>query len=342
MRPHVAPTIALLAALLANSTASGQAPDVDLDRQADAVIEAFEALPPSAAGFDAWINDDDAAILAVGQPIAIRMRSDRPAYTTLVYLDQDAVISLPIRSDLASATRLPEPGAYVVSCDGVIPGSDPGADCGFEAFFPLGFDLLWVIATPEPIDLRALGGRWDVADGLERLRPQDGPVFARALVAHLRELPAGTVAWERLEQAVLELGEGNPDFLAEYVRNRALRNPTSNQRYRVPSIFFASNSAQLDARARRSLDLVANALQRPDNANARVRLTGHADAVGPASANEALSARRAEATRAYLEQQGVAASRIEVGSSGERSPLSPGASDVALKRNRRVEVEILP
>jgi outer membrane protein OmpA-like peptidoglycan-associated protein len=333
---------ALIAALLAWSTpAAAQGPDVD--ELADSVIEALGELPPPGFDFRAWINANDAAVLAVGSDIVFHLKSDRATNVTLIYLDQDAVVSLPIPTTVADAGLLNRPGQdHVVSCAGIVPGTEPEPDCGFEAYFPLGFDLVWAIASPQPIPLRELGGSWTVDEGLERLRPDDGPQFAKALVAHLREPSAGEIAWVRLDQAVLELGEGNPDVLNEYVKQRSLRGSSSPRRYRMPSIFFDSNSAALDARARRSLDTVARAMQQPEYATATIRLIGHADAIGPADVNEALSRQRAEAARSHLKASGLQPSRIEVAAKGEAQPLSPGTAPDAYQRNRRVELDIQP
>ncbi len=70
----------------------------------------------------------------------------------------------------------------------------------------------------------------------------------------------------------------------------------------------------------------------------RVRLEGHADERGTREYNLALGERRANAIRAYLVAQGVAASRVEVISYGEEKPASPGHSESAWAMNRRVEV----
>jgi peptidoglycan-associated lipoprotein len=75
-----------------------------------------------------------------------------------------------------------------------------------------------------------------------------------------------------------------------------------------------------------------------DDRMLRVRLEGHADERGTREYNLALGERRANAIRAYLVAQGVAASRIEVISYGEEKPASPGHNESAWAMNRRVEI----
>lgn len=65
---------------------------------------------------------------------------------------------------------------------------------------------------------------------------------------------------------------------------------------------------------------------------------GHTDRVGEASANEALSIKRAQAVSQTLSQQGFEAERTQAFGMGERRPLKPTDDEVAEALNRRVEL----
>lgn len=104
---------------------------------------------------------------------------------------------------------------------------------------------------------------------------------------------------------------------------------------------FAFDSAQLTADGRAALD----AWLASGTKDANIVITGHADRLGPASYNHALSRRRAEAARAYLIGKGVDASRIQIIAKGETQPVKHckgGANPrtiACLAPNRRVEID---
>ncbi len=83
-------------------------------------------------------------------------------------------------------------------------------------------------------------------------------------------------------------------------------------------VFFASDRADLTEASRSVLDGVAVQLQAyPD---VRVEVAGHTDSTNTEQHNQALSERRAESVRAYLESRGVAADRMTAHGYGESSP----------------------
>ena len=65
---------------------------------------------------------------------------------------------------------------------------------------------------------------------------------------------------------------------------------------------------------------------------------GHTDRVGAATANEALSLRRAQSIAATLAQLGFAPDRTQAFGMGERRPLVPTDDEVPDPMNRRVEL----
>lgn len=71
------------------------------------------------------------------------------------------------------------------------------------------------------------------------------------------------------------------------------------------------------------------------NASALILIEGHCDERGTNAYNLALGERRAEATRAYLVANGVAADRITILSYGEERPACQDRTEKCWARNRR-------
>ncbi len=103
---------------------------------------------------------------------------------------------------------------------------------------------------------------------------------------------------------------------------------------------FLSGSATLDPGP--STDLTALAAWMLNTPGSRIALVGHSDNVGSATANRALSRRRAEAVRARLiESHGIAGDRIEADGVGYLSPIAPNTTEAGRAENRRVEAVLL-
>jgi peptidoglycan-associated lipoprotein len=98
-------------------------------------------------------------------------------------------------------------------------------------------------------------------------------------------------------------------------------------------VFFETDSAELTAQARQTLDSQAQWL----NQYTRLRLTveGHADERGTREYNIALGARRATAVRDYLVALGVGAARIRTISFGKERPVSLCNDISCWSQNRR-------
>ena len=70
---------------------------------------------------------------------------------------------------------------------------------------------------------------------------------------------------------------------------------------------------------------------------ADVGIEGHTDNVGNAAANQALSARRAEAVKAYLVGKGIAADRLTATGYGQERPVADNSTINGRAENRRVD-----
>lgn len=69
-----------------------------------------------------------------------------------------------------------------------------------------------------------------------------------------------------------------------------------------------------------------------------VRLTGHADSTGNRALNDALALERARSVKAYLVNNGIAASKIAVEGKGDREPVASNATAAGRAQNRRVDI----
>ncbi len=106
------------------------------------------------------------------------------------------------------------------------------------------------------------------------------------------------------------------------------------------SVTFATNSATLNTSAQDALTRAAQTLvQYPDTT---LTVAGHTDNTGSDAINEPLSQRRAQAVAAYLNQRGVATSRLSTVGYGSRQPIASNATAEGRAQNRRVEVLINP
>lgn len=71
---------------------------------------------------------------------------------------------------------------------------------------------------------------------------------------------------------------------------------------------------------------------------AEVRIVGHTDSTGSDAINNPLSLNRANSTRDYLMQRGVAGSRIFTEGRGSYQPIASNSTNEGRARNRRVEI----
>ncbi|UOO83182.1 OmpA family protein [Uruburuella testudinis] len=106
------------------------------------------------------------------------------------------------------------------------------------------------------------------------------------------------------------------------------------------SVTFATNSATLSTAAQDALTRAAQTLvQYPDTT---LTVAGHTDNTGSDAINEPLSQRRAQAVAGYLNQRGVATSRLSTVGYGSRQPVASNATAEGRAQNRRVEILINP
>lgn len=106
----------------------------------------------------------------------------------------------------------------------------------------------------------------------------------------------------------------------------------------LQTVHFPFDSFLLDAEGKEVLSSNASILK--DKTNLRVQIEGHCDQRGGIQYNIALGENRANATRKYLEQLGVAGDRLTVISFGKEKPVDSGSTDEAYAKNRRANFVI--
>jgi outer membrane protein OmpA-like peptidoglycan-associated protein len=142
---------------------------------------------------------------------------------------------------------------------------------------------------------------------------------------------------------------------AEAQRNQAVLLPESQQQrwkygeakpalsktpaYLLRSINFAESGSTLDAEASGvCVDFAKIMVEKP---KVRVLLLGLADAYGEKQSAEDLGLRRAQATRDFLVQQGIAKDRLETATIGAAAATAKPDEKIAQTLDRRVEIWLL-
>lgn len=104
------------------------------------------------------------------------------------------------------------------------------------------------------------------------------------------------------------------------------------------NITFEFNSSQLTAQGQLAMDLIADGLLK--QTDLQLLIGGHADAIGSAERNLALSQKRAQSVAAYLTARGVDAARLRTEGHGESRPVASNDTPEGRALNRRVEFVI--
>jgi outer membrane protein OmpA-like peptidoglycan-associated protein len=108
----------------------------------------------------------------------------------------------------------------------------------------------------------------------------------------------------------------------------------------LSGVLFDTGGHTLSSDARKRLDVVAHALK--DNPTRAVTISGYTDNKGRSETNRNLSQKRADAVKAYLEKQGVPASRLVSEGKGDTNPVATNETEQGRADNRRVEITMHP
>jgi outer membrane protein OmpA-like peptidoglycan-associated protein len=104
----------------------------------------------------------------------------------------------------------------------------------------------------------------------------------------------------------------------------------------VYGIHFDTGKATIQPGSESILSQIVKLLQ--DNADLKLRVEGHTDSQGNATANQTLSDKRAQAVVAWLTGKGIAASRLAAKGFGATKPVADNSTDDGRAKNRRVEL----
>lgn len=103
-------------------------------------------------------------------------------------------------------------------------------------------------------------------------------------------------------------------------------------------ILFDFNKSTLQANAKKQLDKFA--AEMADMPDTDITVLGHTDNVGSAEANQKVSDNRAKAVSNYLQNKGIAASRIIAEGHSFNDPVADNSTAEGRAQNRRVEIYI--
>jgi outer membrane protein OmpA-like peptidoglycan-associated protein len=107
----------------------------------------------------------------------------------------------------------------------------------------------------------------------------------------------------------------------------------------IGDVLFATGKADLSSDALRSVDKLADFLQKYPNRN--VLIEGHTDSVGSDEFNLTLSQKRADSVKETLTSRGIGEGRIATKGYGKKYPVAGNDTAAGKQQNRRVEVIIL-
>ena len=105
-------------------------------------------------------------------------------------------------------------------------------------------------------------------------------------------------------------------------------------------VTFDVGSYSLHPEFRATLDKVADNLKQYPNS--LIDVYGHTDSTGSDAYNQTLSENRARTVANYLSMQGVTPARIRSQGYGETMPVADNTTDEGRRKNRRVEIKIVP
>lgn len=295
----------------------------------DEVLSILEEVVAPANGDDSqlrvWANEGDNLPLEEGTPIAFHFQAREDVHLTAMYLDADGNLVL----------LYPAP-------DGTSLTGNEQMDLEVgEATTPYGQESLFVVASQQPITRASLG--IDSADDYAVLEHD----AAMEAVSKLRDIVAqgGAAAMPgaRVDLHIVparSTGQGyTRGGIVQYFTEatRSLHRPKLNL-----DINFNSGSAELMDDVRGDLDVVGQALSDERLSDKNFRLVGHTDHQGDSDYNQALSESRARAARAYLiEKYQIDPARLDSMGLGESNPMMDGIDSQAMRRNRRVELELI-
>jgi len=160
------------------------------------------------------------------------------------------------------------------------------------------------------------------------------------------DLPQAAPLNGNLNQLKIDMSSSNytNDQLGYYVSNFRFAQGSSDNRSKLlttgrletSGILFATNSAEVKSDNEGTIKEVAQAMT--EDADLKIKIIGHTDAVGKPEANQTLSTKRAESVRnALVKTYKINPSRIETEGKGSSAPVTDDSTEEGKTKNRRVE-----
>ena len=160
---------------------------------------------------------------------------------------------------------------------------------------------------------------------------QTGSTARGAIIGAVVGGAAGAIIGHQMDQQAKELDQSIPGAKVERVGEGIQVTFESG-------LLFDFDSDRIRPDAAANFQELARSLNKFGNSN--LLIVGHTDSQGEDAYNLGLSQRRANAASAYLQSQGVPASRISTSGRGESEPVATNDTEAGKQLNRRVEVAI--
>ncbi|MBN1183621.1 MAG: OmpA family protein [Bacteroidales bacterium] len=129
----------------------------------------------------------------------------------------------------------------------------------------------------------------------------------------------------------------------DYIAGDTISEPLMQEQAVIPEtlvIYFAFDKSDFnpDAKSDKYFNEVNTYLNQ--NMQARLSITGHADAIGSDEYNQALGYRRAQRMQQYFESKGMLANKVIIESKGEKEPADDNNTEAGRANNRRTVITI--
>ena len=160
---------------------------------------------------------------------------------------------------------------------------------------------------------------------------QTGSTARGAIIGAVVGGAAGAIIGHQMDQQAKELDQSIPGAKVERVGEGIEVTFESG-------LLFDFDSDRIKPEAAKNLQELAKSLNKFGNSD--LLIVGHTDSQGDDAYNMGLSLRRANSASAYLQSQGVPASRIKTSGRGESEPVASNDTEAGRQQNRRVEVAI--
>lgn len=171
---------------------------------------------------------------------------------------------------------------------------------------------------------------------------------ARSMAENASALTADLKSWDGGDlSAFLSMKNAESDLAASRGEIDRLRNNTAaipqtsgelDFTISQPVVFFPTAQAEIETDMAPALAALVDSLKANDQLF--VTLVGHADARGEPESNLTLSQSRAERVSRYLQDQGIAAERIQIQADGEENAMAQPNDPERLQLDRRVDASV--